>query len=241
MREGYRAEAGCQIVHDSILRRGMADAYLLRGDGKAAGYGGVWNQLDPGRVMEFYVSPELRQGAGALFEALVEASGAHEIESQTNMPSMFEMLRRFGEPPAVDGVLFADAADTFLESPGTFRRACPSDDRSLFPAGVDTIADWVIEHGGRVVAEGGVLYHYNPPYGDVFMEVAEPMRRKGYGSYLVQELRRVCRESGNVPAARCRPDNLGSRRALEKGGFAECGQMLVATLSLSSGTPGGDG
>ncbi len=47
LRASYRSEAGCQIIHDSTLRRGMADAYLIRIDGELAGYGGVWTRFDP--------------------------------------------------------------------------------------------------------------------------------------------------------------------------------------------------
>ncbi|HEY0866526.1 MAG TPA: hypothetical protein VGE01_04070, partial [Fimbriimonas sp.] len=60
MRDLYRQEAACQIIHDSILRRGLADAYLVTVDGKVGGYGGVWNQYDPGMAMEFYTLPHLR-------------------------------------------------------------------------------------------------------------------------------------------------------------------------------------
>jgi GNAT superfamily N-acetyltransferase len=151
------------------------------------------------------------------------------------MPQMLRMLRSFGENPREDRILFGEGASTDLPSPaGTFRRAAPSDDRTLFPAVAETIADWVIDRDGLIVAEGGVLFHYNPPYGDVFMEVAEQERRKGYGSYLVQELKRVCAESGKVPAARCRPDNVASIRSLQKAGFEPCGKILVATVRIAT-------
>jgi RimJ/RimL family protein N-acetyltransferase len=81
-----------------------------------------------------------------------------------------------------------------------------------------------------VVATGGFLSHYNPPYGDIYMEVAEPFRRMGFGSYLIQELKRVCCEAGKKPAARCNPDNLASRRALEKAGLLPCGHFLVGEV-----------
>jgi GNAT superfamily N-acetyltransferase len=45
----------------------------------------------------------------------------------------------------------------------------------------------------RGVGERELFFHYNPPYGDVYMEVAEPFRRRGLGAYLVQELKRIVR------------------------------------------------
>jgi GNAT superfamily N-acetyltransferase len=79
---------------------------------------------------------------------------------------------------------------------------------------VEPVGGWLIEAHGNVAATGGVYFHYTLPYGDLFMEVAERFRRRGYGSYLIQELKRVCYEMGRVPAARCAVANLASRATL---------------------------
>jgi GNAT superfamily N-acetyltransferase len=64
------------------------------------------------------------------------------------------------------------------------------------------------------------------------MEVAEPFRRRGLGSLLVQELKRTCYEMGRIPAARCSADNLASRATLQKAGLVPCGRLLTGTLRL---------
>ena len=64
MRERYRAEMNCQIVHDSIhTRRGWSQTYLLTMSGEPAGFGGIavggpWT----GRatIFELYVNPPHR-------------------------------------------------------------------------------------------------------------------------------------------------------------------------------------
>jgi len=89
----------------------------------------------------------------------------------------------------------------------------------------------VVEIEGKTAATGGILFHYNRPYGDIYMEVAEPFRRRGLGSDLVQELKRVCYEGGNVPAARCNPKNIASRKTLQKAGFVPCGHILTGSVS----------
>jgi GNAT superfamily N-acetyltransferase len=88
----------------------------------------------------------------------------------------------------------------------------------------------VIEADGRIVAAGGVLYHYNPPFGDIYMAVSEPFRRQGYGAFLVQELKRTCKESGKVPAARCNPANAASRATLQKAGLYPCARLMTGTI-----------
>jgi len=129
----------------------------------------------------------------------------------------------------VEKVLFRDAFVTNLTSPGgQFRQATSQD----FPSLPEPSGDWVIETDGRLVAWGGFLTHYNPPYSDLYMEAAEPARRKGFGSFLLQEIKKKCYEAGLKPAARCNADNPASRRTLEKAGMLPCGHLLLARSSL---------
>ena len=58
------------------------------------------------------------------------------------------------------------------------------------------------------------------------MEVDEPRRRRGVGSYLVQELKRISYEMGRIPAARCNTSNIGSRATLQKAGLFPCARLL---------------
>ena len=88
----------------------------------------------------------------------------------------------------------------------------------------------MIESDGIAVATGGALFHYNPPYGDLFMEVHESYRRHGFGSYLVQELKRICYEMGKTPAARCNVSNAASRKTLQKAGMLPCCRLLVGEV-----------
>jgi GNAT superfamily N-acetyltransferase len=228
MRGLYRQELNCQIIHDSFLPRGLADPYLILVDGGLAGYGAVSNKYDKGRLIEFYTLPQARPLALPMFRELLAASHATHIEAQTNNPLMLLMLYDCAKNITAENILFHDAFHTQLVCPnGVFRRAALESAEEIFPHQQEPGGDWVIEAQGSVVATGGFLCHYNPPYGDIFMEVAESARLQGYGSYLVQELKRVCYEAGKKPAARCNPDNIGSRRTLEKAGLLPCGRLLV--------------
>src|SRR5262249_44574458 len=83
LRELYRREMGCQIVHDSLPGRGFGDLFLIRADGRVAGYGFVMGYRGEPRdmVQEFYVLPALRGSALPMFRRLVEASGARRVEA----------------------------------------------------------------------------------------------------------------------------------------------------------------
>ncbi|NNF14433.1 MAG: GNAT family N-acetyltransferase [Gemmatimonadetes bacterium] len=232
LRSRHRAEADFQIVRDSILPRGLAEPFALELDGEVVGYAGVWTEHFPGRVMEFYLVPEARSHRHDCSRALLEASGAVEIEAQTNLPLLHSVLRRFSTDVRVENILFAEpprAEDPLstLSSPHVhFRSRQPGDDG---PPG-----DWVLARrdDGAIVAAGGFLQHYNPPYCDLFMEVAPEERRRGYGSDLVRELRKASKDAGLIPAARCDADNEASRRTLFRGGMVECGRIVAGRVDL---------
>ena len=92
LRELYREEARCQIIADSALQRGLADPYLIEVNGRLAGYGAVWNQIDKDRLTEFYTLPQMRAAALPMFRELLRASRAKQIAVQTNIPLLWLML-----------------------------------------------------------------------------------------------------------------------------------------------------
>jgi GNAT superfamily N-acetyltransferase len=229
LRDLYREEMSCQIVHDSLHERGLTDCYAVSCDDQIAGYGCLsGSEGGPRRtIKEFFVRPAFRDRAEACFRALIATSGALRIEAQTNDRQLLPLARAVAGPLDRQTILFADSVSTALRVPdATFRRVAPKERGRVFRHTSEPVGDWGLEKDGEIVATGGLMLHYNPPYADIYMEVAAGSPRHGFGSYLVQELKRVCYEMGRVPAARCRVANLGSRAALEKAGMAQCGFIV---------------
>jgi GNAT superfamily N-acetyltransferase len=232
----HRLEMACQIVKDSIHERpGWTQQYLLSLGGSPVGYGsmavgGPWTG-EP-TLYEFYVVPERRDCVFDLFRALVDASGAERMEVQSNAPLATVMLHAFASHVTSEAILFQDGVQTSHRPPGAIFREPMAAEAPDVSAGQ---LRWcgVIEVDGQVVANGGILFHYNRPFGDIYMEVAESFRRRGLGSFLVQELKRVCHEGGHVPAARCNVDNIASQRTLQKAGFVPCGHILKGRLGAA--------
>jgi GNAT superfamily N-acetyltransferase len=237
MRDMYRHEMNCQIILDSVhARAGWTHEYLLTEGGARIGYGSVavagpW-QADPS-LYEFFVLPQHRGCMFDLFIALLEMSGAAVIETQSNNPLLTVMLHTFAPTVSSESILFHDKLTTTHALPDAhFRRVTPDDAPQIAQHELDSDATWVVALEGVVAAAGDILFHYNRPYGDIYMKVAEPFRRRGVGTYLVQELKRVCYEGGSVPAARCNPKNIASRQTLQRAGFVPCGHILKGTVSL---------
>ena len=235
-RDMYRLEMACQITHDSIHGRpGWTREYVLTVGGIAAGYGSVavggpWTGQPT--VYEFYVVPTYRAYLFKLFHALLVASGADHIETQSNDTLATAMLHTFTQYVTSESILFHDRLLTSHNPAGAIFREPTEAEAPDVPV---EQRRWrgVIDVAGQIAAAGGILFHYNPPFGDIYMEVAEAFRLRGFGSFLVQELKRVCYEGGYVPAARCNVDNIASQRTLQKAGFIPCGHILKGAVAMA--------
>jgi len=235
LREEYRREMNCQIVHDSWHSRGFTRSYLLRVRGEVVGHGSVGGAPREARdiLKEFFVRPPHRGDALPLFRRLVAVSGARSVEAQTNDALLLLMLHDCAIATSSETMLFADGTTTTLGPPApgvVVRRVGEGDRPRLFVHAVEPAGEWAVEADGEIVATGGLMFHYNPPYGDIYMHVDERVRRRGVGTFIVQELKRLCYEGGHIPAARCNPGNTGSRQTLQRAGFVPCGYMLSGTL-----------
>ena len=237
MRDIYRQEMGCQIIHDSIHSRpGWTQEYLLIEGRTNIGYGSVaingpWKKNPT--LYEYYALPQYRSRIFDLFIELLRSSGATMIETQSNDPLLTTMLHTFAENITSESILFHDKLTTSRSQPDAiFRRASPQDVAQIAQQQLEPEAKWLLDVGRTIVATGDILFHYNRPYGDIYIKVAEPFRRRGFGSYLVQELKRICYEGGSVPAARCNVKNIASRKTLQHAGFIPCGHILTGTVLL---------
>ena len=225
----------CQIVHDSIhLRTGWTTTYALAVDDSTAGFGsiaigGPWTGNPT--IFEFYVLPAHRGCAFQLFEEFLAASGATSMEIQSNDALLAVMLHTYARGIRSEKIVFTDGVITALASNGSVLESMTSEeDARRAIAARQGGPEWRLRLGSEIVATGGILFHYNPPYGDIYMDVAEPFRRRGFGAFLVQELKRAAYVLGSIPGARCSPDNIASRRTLQRAGFVPYAHMLNGAI-----------
>jgi GNAT superfamily N-acetyltransferase len=231
LRALFLREANFQVRYNACHERGWTDSYLLTSGHVEIGYGSIKGAepADRDTVFEFYVIPPFRRHASLLFGALLAASAAVRIECQSNDRLLSAMLFEFAHNINADVVLFEDDAPADRVFPGGVFRSKRHDDR-IFEHAVEPVGDYVLELHGEVVATGGFLLHYNRPFADLYMEVEKNHRRKGAGSFLVQEIIKRCYLAGHVPAARCDVQNTASRATLTKAGLKVCGFMLTGDV-----------
>jgi GNAT superfamily N-acetyltransferase len=226
-RDLYLQEMNRQIRYNACHERGWSDSYLLYADEAVIGYGSIKGQeiVDRDTVFEFYLFPCYQHLASRVFSLLLEASGAKFIEPQSNAPLLTALLYEFATNIKAEAILFEAGITTHLSVPDVVFRS-KEEYETTFGKKVEDGSGFVLEKGGNVVASGDFLLHYNKPFADLYMEVAESHRRKGLGSFLIQELKRVCYLAGRVPAARCNIQNKASKATLLKGGLRVAGCML---------------
>lgn len=212
-----------QFVHDKCHLYGWADTWLILLDGKAAGYASVWGtdrREDRDTLFEFYLLPLFRTQTDLVFKEALNVTGVPFIECQSNDPLLTSMLYKFAMDIRGEAILFEDCFLTTLSLTGVvFSRE--TDEDTGFDAG-----GYILSQHGEIVATGGFMLNYNMPYADIYMEVKEHARRKGFGSLMVQELKKEIYLRRRVPAARCNIRNHASKATLQKAGFAVCGTWL---------------
>jgi GNAT superfamily N-acetyltransferase len=225
----------CQIVHDSIHRRdGWTVTYMLTFNGVTAGFAsiaiaGPWK--DKPSIFEFYVLPEHRLRGFDLFEALLTASGARFMEIQSSDVLLKVMLHTYARDIWSEKIVFHDAITTALPASGAIVQRVTSEQETWEAiAQRQGGAEYQLLLDGAIVATGGLMFHYNVPYTDIYMETVEPFRHRGFGSYLVQELKRHAYEFGSIPCARCNPSNIGSRKTLQKAGLVPFAHILNGSI-----------
>ncbi len=230
-RKQFLQELNAQFVSNAFHERGWTDCYLLSFDGQNIGYGAVKGQDLKSRdtIFEFYIVPSFRKYAAACFSEMLFASNASLIESQTNDCLLSSMLFEFTHNIRADRIIFRDYATTRHCLPDiTFRLKNAEDSVAECAFGME--GDYVLMNNNEVVATGGFLVHYNTPFADLFMEVLGSHRGRGYGSFLLQELKKECYLHHRVPAARCNITNKISRSTLLKAGMKIAGYILIGEV-----------
>jgi GNAT superfamily N-acetyltransferase len=228
----FLQEFNNQFIYDKCHYYNWCDNYLFQADGAAVGYGSIWGLNDRNErdaVFEFYLLPSHHKLAPVYFKQLIAVPGVTKIECQSNDWLLTELLYRYGQNINAEAILFEDYIQPNLDIPGTiFRKRVDSDLKLNEDDG-----PYVLEDNGAIIAHGGLMLNYNFPYSDIYMHVLESHRGKGYGSLIVQELKKLAYEMERVPAARCNIKNMISKATIEKAGLRVCGFILIGDVKTT--------
>src|SRR5690242_17947842 len=221
MRGLFLYENKFQFIYNKCHTYNWVDTYLVTDDDTKIGYGSVWGKdkrEDRDTIFEFYLIEPFKKFSSNVFPKFIAAANVTHIECQSNDLLLSTMLYEYAQNINAEAILFEDHYTTNLKIEGaTFKRTKPDDDLSFDPN------EYILEVNGETIATGGFVRNYNLPYIDIFMDVKEEHRGKGYGSFVVQELKKEAYLNGRAPAARCNIDNKPSKATLLKAGLKVCG------------------
>ena len=220
----FLEENNFQFIYNKCHTYGWADTCVFILDDVKIGYGAVWGKdkrEDRDAIFEFYIVKPYRKFANAFFSKFHITSGATFIDCQSNDVLLSSLLFEHAENIHAEAILFEDDFQTDFTVPCLILEKKLNDKNTHNDA-----REYILKQNDMVVATGGLMLNYNMPYADLYYEVNENHRQKGFGSYMVQELKRETYLMGRVPAARCNIDNVISKATLLKAGFKVCGYRL---------------
>jgi RimJ/RimL family protein N-acetyltransferase len=227
LRAEFLGENGIEFCLDKCHLYGWADTYSLLINDSVAGYGSVWgkdDRKDRDSIFEFYLKKEYRDKATEIFAEFISSCGAGFIEAQSNDKFLAPMVFEFAHEIYAESILFEESFESVYNIPGA----------ELVAKGVNDVKNndqqFELKFDSEVVATGGLMLNYNFPYADIYYGVEEKHRRKGFGTLIVQELKKEAYKIGRVPAARCGINNTVSKRTMMKAGLRICGWRLVGKI-----------
>ena len=255
IREHYLHELQDFAVYEDIFFDKTCEFYQVKVEDYPVGYGVLLREGSGfGTVREFYLLPSHRLITNDVFRAFIELFKAKHLSVRTNDRYLLSIFYEFCSNPSVFSAQFQHIIPTHFSFPNlTFRPATIDDKDSLHALFTKPESDpfhwtdenttehyikdesfWILEDGSHLLGVG-VMYRteYQPQYMDIGMVVPSEHRRNGYGTYLVQEITKICKTRNLVPSAGCIADNLPSRKTLEKAGYYAYDRYLLGDLMLT--------
>jgi RimJ/RimL family protein N-acetyltransferase len=239
------------LTERGFAHRGWYDPYLIRDNERPIGYG-LLNIYDDVRMLvEFSLLPFYRAEALPIEELFLRQLAITHISADTRDLFLTLMLYDFCEQITSEDISFRDQFRTQYQVPGvTLRPATEADVPALYPIlrgpeghpfEMESEADvmewiqrdvgWLLMEGQTIVGVGAIFKDFNPPFAELGMLVPGYVRGRGYGTYILQELKTVCYQRGLVPTSRCDVRNLASRRTHLKAGFLPSGRLLDGVVT----------
>jgi len=251
----YARELDDMIRYEREIQQGRTRIYGLRNCGALIGYGILHGEgEDRSTVVEFFLLPQYRRHTVPVFDRFTTATEATGVQARTNDADLVLLLHERTHDVVPGNYYFRDAEKTLHPVHGVRYRAITLCDLDVLapimtiPEGWpfevpdrEALARWITSNEGRlledeggIAAIGAILRGYNPPFANIGMVVMKRARRRGYGTYLIEELKRDTYAMGKIPRADCAPWNVASRSTLLRAGFLVNARALRGDLVETS-------
>jgi GNAT superfamily N-acetyltransferase len=219
-----------------------ADSLLVSVDITEVGY---LLMLDS-TILEFYVIDEYLAHSDEIFiKALSDFNIKNSIAKSFDFLIMSISLTH-SKSSIVEGCLFRDFIGNEIEANARIsHRLATINDFEMLKNHMEEVFDHEQEILDVLHQDGMNIYSIDEKmigYGifqrsiegrnsfDIGMYVVPDERKKGYGSYIINDLRLLCKQNGWYPTLGCDINNIGSRKTLEKAGFVSKHRIVEFTF-----------
>lgn len=203
-----------------------------------------------GQLLQFYIVQEYLSEGEAIFRLFLEKLNIKQGMVGTNNPTFLSLALNRVKKMEVNTLLFKKTLDvTIAEKEGTLRKAQEGDTTRIvdfchYSIGAPKM--WLEMYIGGLIANGEVYILEKagdiigtcevrknvtaPTYVDIGMIVSPDYRKRGYGTYLLDQAKKIAIELGLTPICSCEKENLGSLKAIHNCGFRSTYQLLKITF-----------
>ncbi|MCP4640944.1 MAG: GNAT family N-acetyltransferase [bacterium] len=200
-------------------------------------------------LLQFFVSEEYARYAEDAFEEMLRETGTKLAYVSTRDPLALSLSLTYQHQVSLESYLFEHRIVTSHVPSGlpraTFRNANDEDIQDIIAASGDFWGDIVLTvQGGqlRVLGSEDTLFgmgYVSTEYcsegtANLGVFTNPNFRRKGVGTFIVQELVQECRSRGLSPIAACYHENVGSKGTLARAGFVSYDRMFMVSFTAPS-------
>jgi RimJ/RimL family protein N-acetyltransferase len=241
-------------VHDALEERielAKPNCLRIRLGGRDVGYAILDETWKIRRtLLEYYLVPSCRRNAKLVLGELVRKFHCRYWFVNSQDSFALPLLLESGWPYELDGYLFSVERPKRVKRNNPDRigitRAIPDDLESThrlvmqdgFYTGngrkglgirIRNGEIYLLRSNGELIGVGFISpLARTPDYADIAMIIDSKHRGRGFGFQLVSQLIQICFKKGLIPTALTSPQNIASRRTLEKCGFHLDGCVLLA-------------
>ena len=202
-------------------------------------------------LLQFYLLPKFLSEGLKIFKEYITHTGIKKGIVGTNNPIYLSLALHDVEDVKIHTYLFSDNVEVNLEKKEGNLKKCQEKDTEVIidfcHQSVGAPKEWLAGYISRLINKGEVFVlgkgeeiigtceiresRSAPEFADLGMIVSPKFRKRGYGTYLLSEAKRIAKERGKEPICSCEIENMGSLKSIQKCGFVSLYQLLSITFS----------
>lgn len=205
---------------------------------------------DKNELLQFYIIPKYLSEGVAIFKKYIEETGIKKGIVATNNPIYLSIALSTIKDIELHTYLFRENHAVTIEEKEGVLRECQKEDIERIVAfcyySIEAPIDWLKAYISGLVEKGEIFVFEKedeiigicevrksktaPKFADIGMIVSPDYRKKGYGTFLLNQAKQIAKEWKKEPICSCEKDNTGSFKSISNCGFVSMHQLFSITF-----------